>query len=112
MFKFTHFGKFAGKGELFVDGKKVDEIDMPRTHVATFSLSEPFDVGVDNGTPVAQDYPGVDHFPFTGSLDKVVFRLLDDPKPAPAPAATPAAPAATPAPPAATPAPTTPAPKQ
>ena len=73
--KFTHFGKFKGKGELFVNGKKVDEVDMPQTHVATFSLSEPFDVGRDNGTPVSTLY--TDAFPFTGSLDRVVFELTD-----------------------------------
>ena len=73
--KFTHFGKFKGKGELFVNRKKVDEVDMPQTHVATFSLSEPFDVGRDNGTPVSTLY--TDAFPFTGSLDRVVFELTD-----------------------------------
>jgi arylsulfatase len=75
MVKFTHFGKFAGKAELFVNGKKVDEVDMPKTHMATFSLSEPFDVGIDNGTPVSTLYP--DHFPFTGELDKVIFELAE-----------------------------------
>ena len=49
---------------------------MPQTHNATFSLSEPFDVGVDNGTPVSTLYR--DHFPYQGGeLDKVTFRLLD-----------------------------------
>jgi arylsulfatase A-like enzyme len=74
-FKFTHTGNFAGFGELFVNGEKVDEVDMPRTHISTFSLSEPFDVGRDNGTPVSLHY--ADAFPFTGELDKVVFRLID-----------------------------------
>ena len=71
--KFVHHGKFAGKGELYVNDKKVDEVDMPKTHVATFSLSEPFDVGMDNGTPVSTLYK--DAYPFNGKLDKVVFRL-------------------------------------
>jgi arylsulfatase len=53
----------------------VGEVDMPRTHMATFSLSEPFDVGRDNGTPVSTLYE--DAFPFTGELDKVVFELTD-----------------------------------
>jgi len=49
---------------------------MPRTHNATFSLSEPFDVGIDNGTPVSALYP--DHYAYRGgTLDKVTFRLLD-----------------------------------
>ena len=60
-----------------MNGEKVDEVDMPRTHTATFSLSEPFDVGRDNGTPVSLLYS--DAFPFTGELDKVVFRLSELP---------------------------------
>jgi arylsulfatase len=75
-FEFTHAGEFAGTGELFINDEKVGEVDMPRTHNATFSLSEPFDVGVDNGTPVSTLYR--DHYSYQGgTLDKVVFRLLD-----------------------------------
>ncbi len=74
-FKYTNTGNFAGYGELFVNGEKVDEVDMPRTHISTFSLSEPFDVGRDNGTQVSLQYTGA--FPFTGELDRVVFRLID-----------------------------------
>jgi len=77
-FKFTHAGNFAGTGELFVNGKKVDEVDMPKTHSATFSLSESFDVGRDNGTQVSTLYSG--EFPYTGALDKVVFELSPLPK--------------------------------
>ncbi len=73
--KYTDTGNFAGFGELFVNGEKVDEVDMPMTHISTFSLSEPFDVGRDNGTQVSLLYRGA--FPFTGTLDKVVFRLID-----------------------------------
>ena len=75
-FKFIHLGNFAGKGELFLNGKKVDEVDMPHTHAATFSLSEPFDVGRDNGTQVSTLYKGF--FPYTGQLDKVIFTLIDE----------------------------------
>jgi len=73
--KFTHFGKFAGKGEMFINGEKTGEVDMPQTHNATFSLSEPFDVGRDNGTLVSTLYE--DEFPFKGNLDKVIFKLAD-----------------------------------
>ena len=73
--KFIHEGKFAGHAELYVNGEKVDQVAMPQTHISTFSLSEPFDVGVDNGTPVSTLYS--DAFPYTGELDKVVFKLLD-----------------------------------
>jgi arylsulfatase len=70
---FEHLGKFAGRGKLFVNGELAAEVDMPQTHISTFSLSEPFDVGIDNGTPVSTLYD--DAFPFTGKLDKVIFKL-------------------------------------
>ncbi|MDP3937267.1 MAG: sulfatase-like hydrolase/transferase, partial [Deltaproteobacteria bacterium] len=78
MFKFTHAGNFAGTGELFVNGTSVGKVDMPKTHPATFSLSESFDVGRDNGTQVSTLYTG--EFPYTGALDKVVFELGPVPK--------------------------------
>ena len=74
-FRFDHAGGFAGKGTLYVNGKKVDEVDMPQTHMATFSLSESFDVGADHGTQVSNRYTG--HYPFTGALDRVEVKLLD-----------------------------------
>ncbi|MEJ2206677.1 MAG: sulfatase-like hydrolase/transferase [Gemmatimonadota bacterium] len=77
-FEFVHAGNFAGTGELFVNGKSVDKVHMPKTHPATFSLSETFDVGRDNGTQVSTLYAG--DFPYTGTLDKVVFQLGEFPK--------------------------------
>lgn len=65
----------GGRGALYVDGIQVDEVEMPETHVSTFSLSETFDVGIDSGTPVSDKYRVENHYPYTGSLDKVVVRL-------------------------------------
>jgi len=48
---------------------------MPKTHIATFSLGEPFDIGVDYGTPVTTRY--TDEFKFKGALDKVVITLTE-----------------------------------
>jgi arylsulfatase A-like enzyme len=73
-FAFNLTGPFAGTGELFVNGEKVDEVDMPHTHPATFSLSEAFDVGRDTGTQVSNLY--TDEFHFKGDLDKVEFELI------------------------------------
>jgi arylsulfatase len=67
----------GGKGELYVNGEKVDEVDMPDMHISTFSLSETFDVGIDAGTPVSNKYRIENHYPFTGELDKVVVTLTD-----------------------------------
>ena len=65
----------GGRGELWVNGKKVDECPMPKVHLSTFSLSEKFDVGRDAGTQVSKIYRGQSHF--TGDLDKLTFRLTD-----------------------------------
>ena len=60
---------------LYVNGKKVDETDMPKMHISTYSLAETFDVGLDTGTQVAKFYTGP--FPFKGDLDRVVITLTD-----------------------------------
>jgi arylsulfatase len=68
----------GGKGELHINGKKIDEVDMPEMHISTFSLSETFDVGIDAGTPVSDKYRVKNHYPFTGKLDKVIVRLTGE----------------------------------
>jgi arylsulfatase len=67
----------GGKGELFVNGTKVDEVELDDMHISTFSLSETFDVGIDAGTPVSNKYRITNHYPYTGELDKVVVTLTD-----------------------------------
>jgi arylsulfatase len=79
-FNFTETGGVTdgipgGKGELYINGNKVDEVEMPEMHISTFSLSETFDVGIDAGTPVSNNYRVTNHYPFTGELDRVVVRL-------------------------------------
>jgi arylsulfatase len=74
-FKFIKTKEFGGTGELYVNGKKVDTVDMPRMHISTYSLAETFDVGRDTGTQVSKIYKGP--FPFKGALDKVVITLTD-----------------------------------
>ncbi len=67
--------EFGGTGELYVNGKKVAEVDMPNMHISTYSLAETFDVGRDTGTQVTKLYSGP--FPFKGDLDRVVIALTD-----------------------------------
>ena len=67
----------GGKGELYINGDKVDEVVMPEMHISTFSLSETFDVGIDAGTPVSSNYAVTNHFEYTGELDKVVVKLTN-----------------------------------
>ena len=73
---FTRTGPFAGTGELFVDGEKAGEAEMPKMHFSTYSLAETFDIGSDEGTQVDKAYEG-GPFPFTGELDRVTITLRD-----------------------------------
>jgi arylsulfatase len=74
-FNFIKTKEFGGTGELYVNGKKVDTVDMPRMHISTYSLAETFDVGRDTGTQISKLYSGP--FQFKGALDKVVIKLTD-----------------------------------
>jgi arylsulfatase len=74
-FNFIKTKEFGGTGELYVNGEKVDEADMPQMHLSTYSLAETFDVGRDTGTQVSKLY--TDPFPFVGELDRVFITLTD-----------------------------------
>jgi arylsulfatase len=73
-FDFERTKPFGGIGELYVNGKKVDEVEMPQMHIATYSLAETFDVGRDTGTQVSKHYE--DPFVFDdGELDRVIITI-------------------------------------
>jgi arylsulfatase len=65
----------GGTGTLTVDGKKVAEGRMDKTLPFRFSLDEGFDVGEDTGTPVIDEYDAKMPFKFTGTLEKIEFKL-------------------------------------
>jgi arylsulfatase A-like enzyme len=65
----------SGTGTLSVDGKQVAQGKIDRTIPIRFSLDETFDVGMDTGTPVVEDYLNKMPFKFTGVLKKVVIEL-------------------------------------
>jgi arylsulfatase len=71
--EFAYDGGGVGKGgdvSLYVDGSKVGEGRVERTHPFAFSLDETADVGVDLGAPVSEDYPAQDNA-FTGTVNWV-----------------------------------------
>jgi len=72
-FNFIKTQEFGGIGELYINGEKVDEVEMPLMHISTYSLAETFDVGRDTGTQVSSKYD--DPFPYSGTLDRVIFRI-------------------------------------
>ena len=58
--EFTYDGGGIGKGAsvaLYVDGKKVGEGRVERTHALFYSMDETLEVGCDMGEPVSEDYP-------------------------------------------------------
>jgi arylsulfatase len=75
-FNFILTQPFGGTGELYVNGEKVDEVEMPQMHISTYSLAETFDVGRDTGTQVSSMYSNP--FPFNRELDRVTFVVSDD----------------------------------
>jgi arylsulfatase len=72
-FNFIKTREFGGTGQLYVNGELVDEVDMPRMHISTYSLAETFDVGRDTGTQVSDLYD--DPYVFNGELDRVEINL-------------------------------------
>ena len=66
----------GGTGVLSVDGKEVDRKSMEHTTPITFPEDESFDVGRDTRTGVALvEYRYDVPFKFTGTIDKLTFRL-------------------------------------
>ena len=66
----------GGTGTLFVDGEEVAKGAIEHTIPTRFSLDETFDIGMDTGTPVVEDYADKMPFQFTGgTLKKVVIEL-------------------------------------
>ena len=67
-------GQPTGKGTLFIDGEEVGQGTIGRTIPGMFSVSEPFDVGVDNGGSVDRK-AYTSPFKFSDTLNSVRFDL-------------------------------------
>lgn len=64
----------TGKVTLFIDNTQVGEGSIGKVVLGKFSVSEPFDVGADNGGSVDRR-AYASPFRFSGQLEKVVFEL-------------------------------------
>jgi hypothetical protein len=62
------------KGTLFVNGEKAAEGRIEHTNGLAFSADETADVGMDEATPVTEDYKERDNR-FTGKIHKVTIEL-------------------------------------
>jgi arylsulfatase A-like enzyme len=75
----------SGKGVLSVDGKEVAKNSMEHGTPITFPEDESFDIGSDTRTGVAMlKYRYECPFKFTGTIDKLAFKLVPMPEAAPA----------------------------
>ncbi|BDG02354.1 arylsulfatase [Anaeromyxobacter oryzae] len=75
--EFAYDGGGLAKGGLVslqVNGKKVGEGRLERTQPMVFSIDDAADVGMDEGTPVVEDYQPKDT-KFTGTIRKVVVEV-------------------------------------
>ena len=64
----------GGMSRLSVDGKQVGEAHVPRTMPFVYSADEGVDVGMDNETPVTEEYKERNN-KFTGKIHKVTVEL-------------------------------------
>jgi arylsulfatase len=74
---FAYDGGGRAKGglvTLYVDGNKVGQGRVERTQPGIFSVDDAADVGMDEGTPVIEDYQPRDS-KFTGTIKKVVVEV-------------------------------------
>ncbi|MFO0689445.1 MAG: arylsulfatase [Myxococcota bacterium] len=62
----------GGTSRLAVDGQSVGEVRVPKTMPFAYSADEGVDVGVDNETPVTEDYRARDNR-FTGRIEQVTI---------------------------------------
>ncbi|PZV18937.1 MAG: arylsulfatase [Pseudanabaena sp.] len=66
----------AGRGQLYIDGKLVGQVEMPVTSPIMFGLACGIAIGVDLGSPVTEEYSGI--FAFTGKIYTVKFDVSGD----------------------------------
>jgi len=77
-FDFNYDGGGKGKGgtgTLFVDDAQAAQGRFDNTIGGRFSFDETFDVGLDTGTPVIEDYAADMPFEFTGTLERFTIEL-------------------------------------
>ena len=75
---FAYDGGGRGKGgtaTLSVNGKKVAEGRIEKTNATMFSMDEGADVGMDEDTPVTEEYVAGVTSRFTGKINKVTLDL-------------------------------------
>jgi arylsulfatase len=68
----------GGTEMIYLNGKKVAEGKIAKTHPNMFSADDAADVGMDEGTPVTPDYPAIKNR-FTGTIHSVTVKTSASP---------------------------------
>ena len=79
-YEFVYEGPGMGKGgvgTIFVNDQKVAEGKIEHTQCCAFSADEGADVGLDEGTPVIEDYGISAPYRFTGRIEKITIDLKE-----------------------------------
>jgi hypothetical protein len=66
----------GGIGRLYINDDKVGEGHIPRTVKFMYANCEGFDIGIDTGTPVTDEYKPSARF--TGKIEKVMIDLFGE----------------------------------
>jgi len=66
----------GGIGRLYMNDNKVGEGQIPRTVRYVYALNESFNIGVDAGTPVTNEYKAGTRF--NGKIEKVIIDLVGE----------------------------------
>ncbi len=73
-FEFNKSGTNQGIGSIFINGQKVGEGNIDKTHQYKIAF-EGLDIGKDTLYPVSSDYKNEGTFEFSGEIEKVVYEL-------------------------------------
>ena len=77
-FKFDKTGAHQGKGSLYLNDKKVGEVEMPKTIASNAIAEEGLDVGQDKLSPVSENYGKGKNFKFSGKIYKIQYDIEND----------------------------------
>ncbi len=66
----------AGRGQLYIDGKLVGQVEIPVTNPIMLGLASGIAIGADPGAPVTDEYHGI--FAFTGKIYTVKVDVSGD----------------------------------
>jgi arylsulfatase len=65
----------SGEATLLVGEDPVGSVHLPKTTLNSFSIEDPFDIGMDSASPVTPEY--IAPFRYEGKIEEVIFKLAE-----------------------------------